>query len=301
MKGERVAFTQIAATQMACLTSSGTEEPFHAALKHASRLRITGDRATAYRQRSSDGDRLGSSDDGHMIVRRIQGEIQFITQPAHARLAGRVMDYSVALGREPRRDAILQAIRRHDDGWQEEDEAPPIDLQSGEVLDFIHAPLAVRQGVWPRSVEKLEREPWAGALVAHHSVFVYSRYRADPAWRDYFARMEASRDALIDRTGLTLAALESDYEYLRLADLISLVFCTSGSERIEFAQWRIQPSGTSVMITPDPFGGVAVPIEIEARTVPDQRFASTDGVREALQRADVVTLHGIATAGSLTA
>jgi heat shock protein HslJ len=44
LKGERVAFTQMAATQMACLTSSGTEEPFHAALKRASRLRITGDR-----------------------------------------------------------------------------------------------------------------------------------------------------------------------------------------------------------------------------------------------------------------
>ena len=44
LKGDRVTFSQVAATQMACLKSSGTEEPFHAALKNASRLTITGDR-----------------------------------------------------------------------------------------------------------------------------------------------------------------------------------------------------------------------------------------------------------------
>lgn len=43
LKGDRVTFTQIAATQMACLTSSGTEEPFHNALKNGYRLAITGD------------------------------------------------------------------------------------------------------------------------------------------------------------------------------------------------------------------------------------------------------------------
>src|SRR5689334_12756157 len=115
-----------------------------------------------------------------MIVRHTEDEIQFITQPDHARLAARAMEHCVALRHEPRRPAILRAIQRHDDGWQEEDEAPHVDPQSGEVLDFIHAPLAVRQGVWPRSVEKLQRDPWAAALVAQHSVFVYSRYRMDP-------------------------------------------------------------------------------------------------------------------------
>lgn len=44
LKGDRVTFSQMAGTQMACLKSSGTEQPFHAALKNASRLTITGDR-----------------------------------------------------------------------------------------------------------------------------------------------------------------------------------------------------------------------------------------------------------------
>lgn len=229
-----------------------------------------------------------------MIVRHIQNQIQFITQPDHARLAGRVMEYCVALRHEPRRGAILQAIQRHDDGWQEEDEAPPVDPQSGEVLDFIHAPLPVRQGVWPRSVAKLEREPWAAALVAHHAVFVYSRYRNDPSWSAFFERMEASRNALANRSGLTLPALESDYAYLRLADLISLVFCTGSADPFEFAPWRIQPSETGVIITPDPFAGVTVPLEIEVRSLPFQRFSTSADLSDALRRAGVVMVRGTA-------
>lgn len=229
-----------------------------------------------------------------MIVRHTQDRIEFITQPDHARLAARAMEFCVALQHEPRRDAILQAIQRHDDGWQEEDQAPHIDPQSGEVLDFIHAPLAVRQGVWPRSVEKLRREPWAAALVAHHAMFVYSRYDSDPAWSAFFGRMDALRRALVDRSGLTLPILESEYEYLRLADLISLVFCTGTSETFEFAEWKILPSPTGVIITPDPFAAVAVPLEVEARTLPIQRFSSNADVSDALRRAPVVTLRGTA-------
>ena len=41
---ERVAFDQVAGTQMACTDSTATEVPFRDALKNASRLTITGDR-----------------------------------------------------------------------------------------------------------------------------------------------------------------------------------------------------------------------------------------------------------------
>jgi heat shock protein HslJ len=44
LQGDRVTFAQVAATQMICLHSSGTEEPFREALKNATRMRIAGDR-----------------------------------------------------------------------------------------------------------------------------------------------------------------------------------------------------------------------------------------------------------------
>lgn len=44
LAGDRVTFGQVAATQMACLHSSGTEEPFREALKSAARLTVAGNR-----------------------------------------------------------------------------------------------------------------------------------------------------------------------------------------------------------------------------------------------------------------
>jgi para-nitrobenzyl esterase len=44
LNGDRVTFGQMAATQMACLNTSGIEVPFRDALKNASRLTVAGDR-----------------------------------------------------------------------------------------------------------------------------------------------------------------------------------------------------------------------------------------------------------------
>ena len=37
------------------------------------------------------------------------------------------------------------------------------------------------------AVAGLTDAPWAAALVAHHAITVYDRFRADPAWDDFFA------------------------------------------------------------------------------------------------------------------
>jgi putative lipoprotein len=44
LNGDRVTFTEMAGTQMACLNPGGTEGPFRDALKNASRLTVAGDR-----------------------------------------------------------------------------------------------------------------------------------------------------------------------------------------------------------------------------------------------------------------
>src|SRR5262245_62057315 len=44
LNGDRIAFAQVAGTQMACTDTTATEVPFRDALKNASRLTITGDR-----------------------------------------------------------------------------------------------------------------------------------------------------------------------------------------------------------------------------------------------------------------
>lgn len=92
-----------------------------------------------------------------MIIRPAASGCVLITQPDHAHLAGRIMEHCVSLVENPRRDVILLAIGEHDAGWADTDSQPQIDPATGGVVDFIRAPLAVRQGVWPRTIAPTSR------------------------------------------------------------------------------------------------------------------------------------------------
>ena len=226
-----------------------------------------------------------------MIIRTNPTTLTFITQPDHAHLSRHVMQHCVALAGHPRAEAILHAIGEHDNGWAEADAAPIVD-GNGAPFDFINAPAEVRQEVWPRAAGRLAQDPWAAALVAHHAVTVYDRYPPDPAWASFFPAMEASRDELVRASGGRFEDLIDDYRFVRLGDLISLVFCTGLTEQQQFAEWTVAGSGTSVIVTPDPFGGRIVPMEVTARELPASPFRSNDDLREKLSAAKGMSLRG---------
>jgi Protein of unknown function (DUF3891) len=227
-----------------------------------------------------------------MIVRNVQDRVRLITQPDHAHLAGRIMEHCVALAARPRRDTILHAIAEHDNGWAEEDAAPTADPETGTVVDFVSAPLSVRHGVWPRAIASLSAEPWAAALVAHHALTVYDRFRPDAAWTRFFSEMEAARDALLRGGGMPLDDLVSDYPFVRLGDLISLTFCTGWTDEQRFADWSVRLTGTRIVVTPDLFGGAMIPIEITAREIPNRALRSDAELRDALSAAETTTMRG---------
>ena len=229
-----------------------------------------------------------------MIVRPLADGLQLVTQPDHARLARRIMERCVPLSIRPRRDAILLAIGEHDSGWVEIDASPAVDAASGGVVDFLKAPLSVRQGVWPRAIARLDGEPWAAALVAHHAWFVYGRFRTggDPEWTAFFAAMAAARDARLGALRLPLDELLADYDFLRLGDLISLAFCNLEREPLRHGEWTVRLAGTRVVVTPDAFGGAVVPFEVAAREVRGGPFGSDAELRAALAAGAAVTLRG---------
>jgi uncharacterized protein DUF3891 len=227
-----------------------------------------------------------------MIVRPASDGIQLITQPDHAHLARRIMEHCVPLANNPRRDAILHAIGEHDNGWAEEDAAPTINPDTGELLDFVNAPLAVRHSVWPRGVARLRENPWAAALVAQHAMTVYDRFRSDADWSTFFAQMEQARDALVRASELPDGILGGDYAFVRLGDLISLTFCTGWADEQRFGDWTIQRSGTRIVVMPEAFGGACMPFRITARQLNSQRFGSNAMLRQALSEASATTLHG---------
>ena len=228
-----------------------------------------------------------------VIVRYIDDRLLLISQPDHAHLAADIMSHATALDRHPRRDTILQAIASHDNGWAIEDAKPSIDPATGEVADFIRARTEVRQGVWPRAVGSLaEENPWAAALVAHHALTVYSRLRANPDWHGFFTRMGVVRDALLKKSRFKPLDLEADYVFLRLGDLISLAFCTGSNDLNQFSGYRVELFRDRVIVTPDLFAGMEIPIQITAAELPEKRFRSDDDLHDALTRATPTSLVG---------
>jgi uncharacterized protein DUF3891 len=228
-----------------------------------------------------------------VIVRPAQHGVHLITQPDHAHLAAQIIEHAVTLKAHPRRDQILLAVAEHDNGWAEEDAAPIVNPTTGHPADFVNVPLAVRHRVWPRAIHRLAQHPWPAALVAEHAVVVYDRFRVEDGWTPFFSGLEAARDQMVRTSGLTSTELISDYVYVRLADLISLLFCMAASQPQHVGDWSVQLTGDRVVVTPDPFGGQSIPIEIRAREIPDRTFESDDELRATVRAAPEVIVSGV--------
>ena len=234
------------------------------------------------------------------MILRLNGSSQLlIAQPDHAALAARVMREWRADGllQSPRLPSILLAVEEHDNGWREVDAAPLVDAATGRVLDFIGAPDETRRAVWPRGVDRLADTPYAAALVAQHAVHIYRRYRDNPGWAPFFSQMETRRDRHLAQAAPTLDDLLREYFFLRIGDLISLVFCNGWTgEQLDDSGsgYAIRLDGPRLTITPDPFEGREVPLEVTARELPNRTFQSADEAQDAWSHAPHVLVHGVA-------
>jgi hypothetical protein len=230
-----------------------------------------------------------------VIIRYDAASAVLITQPDHARLARRLMATFTNRGfaTAERRASILHAIAEHDNGWREVDAAPLVG-EDGRLLDFVSAPAAVRHSIWPRGARRLAADPTAAALVAHHAVAIYTRFRADPAWTGFFVEMEQIRDRFAASVDLDFDALTRAYFFVRVADLMSLMFCTGWTEPQELDDHVIRLAGDTLIVTPDPFAGATLPIEVPARRLPAMAFASAADAARAFEAAARMTVAGTA-------
>jgi hypothetical protein len=94
------------------------------------------------------------------------------------------------------------------------------------------------------------------------------------------------------RPGFRSATLVADYAFVRLADLISLAFCAGSTEEQRFDEFTVRLHGTRVVVTPDVFGGAAIPFAIEAKALFSRLFRTDDELRRALWAASTVILRG---------
>jgi hypothetical protein len=232
-----------------------------------------------------------------MIIRAEGDTLLLITQPDHAALAARIIEFwsTDGLPENPRRADILLAVRAHDDGWCEVDRAPLVDSATGRLQDFMSVAAATKQGVWPRAVEGLRERPYAAALVAHHALHVYDRFRSDVEWMPFFDEMVSLRDQYLARSAsASRADLLRDYAFVRIGDLLSLTFCNAWSDaKTDEFGYVARLDGMTLRITPDPFDGQPVPLEITARQLPSRAFQSASDAGAVFERAPLRVLSGL--------
>ncbi|MEA2213475.1 MAG: hypothetical protein QOF83_3423 [Solirubrobacteraceae bacterium] len=175
-----------------------------------------------------------------MLVIRRHGELELITQPAHAAVAGGLAQrwgsgsFSAVVAHE----SLVCAALHHDDGWLEIDGQPGYNASAARPAHFTEVRLAESVGPYGRGVESVyERDPLAGALCSMHwSGFSTSRWGTggnhqseDPLAQQVIASQEARwMPALRAAWGNRGRRSQFDartwhaYEVLQAVDLLSL-------------------------------------------------------------------------------
>jgi hypothetical protein len=148
-----------------------------------------------------------------MIVAETDGGFQFVTQPAHARLAGQFAD---RWGNErfDRPDPLvptLIAAYEHDTGWQGYDRRPHLD-GGGRPVDFREMPAETWIDLYETGIEAVvDLDRYAGLLVSMHGAGLRNRrYGLSPSWPETPAAFEAFVDREEDRQSRLLAAIREE-------------------------------------------------------------------------------------------
>ncbi|EFW90941.1 hypothetical protein ZOD2009_17383 [Haladaptatus paucihalophilus DX253] len=121
-----------------------------------------------------------------MIIADGEGHYRFITQPDHARLAGRFAEHwgNETFERPEPFAAMVLAADAHDDGWWEYDRRPH--LEDGEVVDFLSVPADAWVAFYDGGIESvIELNDYAGLVTSMHgSGLRRRRYGLSSSWPD---------------------------------------------------------------------------------------------------------------------
>jgi hypothetical protein len=222
-----------------------------------------------------------------MLVTRRADRLLLITQPEHARLAGRLAE---AWGNErfatpAPRAALICAAAHHDDGWHELDGLPAFNDDARRPANFVELPLERTVGPYGRGVESVyQRDPHAGVLVSmHFSGFYTARWGiqgGSPVDHPLAAQVVAAQEArwmpaLREAWGYRGPRSEFDahtwhaYEVLQALDVISLGLGLTDLARASDHGDRVPVTSTLGRL--DPPGGArvvaAVPISAGGQRV----------------------------------
>lgn len=119
-----------------------------------------------------------------MIIAETDSGYQFVTQPAHAELAGRFADQwgSDSFSQSNRDAALRTAAYTHDNGWYHYDQQPH--RNSSGLVDFRSPPPDTWIQLYDDGIERvIDIDRYAGLLVSlHGSGLRRRRYGLSPSW-----------------------------------------------------------------------------------------------------------------------
>ncbi|MEE8219270.1 MAG: DUF3891 family protein, partial [bacterium] len=215
-----------------------------------------------------------------------------------------------------RRGEVVEAVARHDSGWVASDARGVLDGSTGRPASFLGLPLAAYPPIWASSIEEAARfGPLAEYLVARHSAALARMGRPsdpDPEGQATLAAFRAETDRTIARLTEAIApppssgpyrlaatALENDFRFLQLNDILSLAVCGGHSEPRLVGFLRGSSLGDEVVQAevPEPFVLRLAPwifepgmIEetVPVRTIPDEAYPDQAALSDAITQAAVI-------------
>jgi hypothetical protein len=254
-----------------------------------------------------------------MLVLPNDGYLHLVFQHDHAMLAGRFASAWPArfIAHRDRQSDVVEAVARHDAGWQESDARGVLDRSTGRPASFLRLPLSAYPPIWGSSIEEATRSggPLAGYLVARHCAALARMGRPsdpDPEGQAALQGFRAEADRTIGRLAEAIApppppgpciladtALENDFRFLQINDILSLAVCGGHAEpRLpEFLQGsRIgddvvqaeMPAPFKLKIAPWVFERGRIEEAVSLRTIPDLAYPDQATLSDAIAQASVI-------------
>jgi hypothetical protein len=176
-----------------------------------------------------------------MLVRD-RGEMwQLVRQPDHADLSGQLARAwgGPAVEALRRRESLLLAATRHDDGWAVFDRRPAWDPENARPRNFLDVPILAHLAFYRACIQVVsDEDPYAGLMVSMHGAGIYNgRYGTQPGLGLSFAGLEqeavsafvreqeAAHPALSEEVGADDAERWTNYRLLQIYDRLSLSLC----------------------------------------------------------------------------
>ena len=257
-----------------------------------------------------------------MIIQEQSDHLVLIRQTDHAVLAGhfaRELGNDTFAPPEPA-ESFRLAATEHDNGWNEWELLPEVDLNGFLPYSFMSIPTREHIELYKRGIERVSKvDRYAGLLVSLHCLGLYDRTRATiPGFSAKYIKAQESEIVTDFLQTLRLQQLRMkvdlredpatkdftdekwlQFNSLRLEalDRLSLYFCMGPLEGATIdavpsdykgseVDWELQPEGTNAAtLEPYPFRRDPLEISILARRIPKRRYADSHDLQKTLAQA----------------